>query len=89
MERDPLSHLTTTLEAFLPDEQGDFEPSCSTCDQVLALSTIIKAGFQRKQKMATTLVDLSAACDTGLLLKVLKVFHCQKAIRLLSVLLGD
>ena len=64
MERVLLSRLTPTLEAFPPDEQVGFRTGHSTCDQVLALSTIIEAGFQRKQKMATALVDLSSVYDT-------------------------
>ena len=40
MDRALLSRLTPTMEAFLPDEQRGFRPSRSTCDQVLALSTL-------------------------------------------------
>ena len=49
----------------------------STCDQVLALTTFIKNGFQSNLKAGTIFLDLTAAYDTvwhaGLLLKLSRV----------------
>ena len=45
-------------------EQAGFRQGRSTCDQVLALTTFIENGFQRKQKTGVIFLDLTAAYDT-------------------------
>lgn len=44
-------------------EQARYRPNRSCCDKVLALTTFIEAGYQKKQKTAVTFVDFMAAYD--------------------------
>ena len=76
LERLILRRVTPDVEEILSADQAGFRPGRSTCDQVLALTTFIENGFQRKMKTGAVLLDLTAAYDTvwhtGLLLKLAK-----------------
>ena len=55
-------------------------------------TSYIEAGFERKDKTATVLIDLSAAYDTvwtgGLMMKLAKIIPCRKILKLLSHMTG-
>lgn len=69
-ERLILYRIQPILENVLSIEQAGFR---ACCDQVLALTTYIENGYQRKDKSGTVFLDLSSAYDTvckrGLMLK--------------------
>ena len=52
------------FESVIPPEQAGFRKKRNTCDQVLALTSYIESGFQKKLKTGSVLIDLSAAYDT-------------------------
>ena len=60
----------------LVPEQAGFRRNRSTCEQVAALTTHIKNGFQQQLKTGAVFLDLTAACGTvwhtGLLYKLSK-----------------
>ena len=60
LERIILTRLTPILEEHLLHEQAGFRPGRGTEEQVLALTSLIESGFERKLKTGTVLVDLSA-----------------------------
>ena len=64
----------------------------STQDQVLALTTYVENGYQRRDKTGVVFLDLSAAYDTvwhkGLLVKLSKVLPCW-AVSVIELLLGQ
>lgn len=91
LERIVYNRIASTIHSFIPNEQAGFVPKRSCCDQVLALTTHIEAGFQDKLRTAVALVDLSSAFDTvwrkALLLKLTKVVKCKKTIDLIATML--
>jgi hypothetical protein len=63
---------------------------CSSCtEQVLALTSHIGAGFQRKLKTGVIFIDLTAAYDTewrdGLILKFMRAVPCAKLSNFLNL----
>ena len=77
LERLQLTKLAPIFESVIPREQAGFRKKRNTCDQVLALTSYIESGFQKKLKTgAVQLIDLSAAYDTvlqaGLMMKLSK-----------------
>ena len=87
-----LTRLTQYIDRQLPLSQAGFRPNRNTTEQILALTTIIESGFERKKKTGVVLVDLSATYDTvwigGLKLKLAKLIPCQTTLKLLSTMLG-
>ena len=64
LERLLLTRLSPIFESVIPPEQAGFRKKRNTCDQVLALTSYIESGFQKKLKTGAVLIDLSAAYDT-------------------------
>lgn len=93
LERVIYNRISPKLFEVIPVEQAGFRPGRNCTDQVLALTTHIEAGFQRKLKSSAAFVDLSAAYDTvwreGLLFKFLRVIPCLKMMRLLNNMLAN
>jgi len=69
-----------------------FQQNRSTTEQVLALTSLVEAGFERKEKTGTVLIDLSAAYDTvwtdGLKMKLARTIRCRKTLKLLDQMIG-
>lgn len=85
LERLLYNRIATKIMETVPKEQAGFRPARSGTDQVVALITYIKAGYQRKFKTAAIFIDLSAACDTvwrhGLLYKLGQTIPCLRTRR--------
>ena len=60
MERLILHRISPTLHDTIVVEQAGFRHGRSTCDQVLAITTFIENGFQRKQKTGMIFLDLTS-----------------------------
>ena len=60
MERLILHRISPTLDDSIVVEQAGLRHGRSTCDQVLALTTFIENGFQRKQKTGMIFLDLTS-----------------------------
>jgi len=64
------------VEKLLSPEQAGCRRNCSTCEQVVALTTHIENGFQQQLKTGAVFLDLTAAYNTvwhtGLLYKLSK-----------------
>lgn len=93
LERLIYNRISPIIEDVLPPEQAGFRINRSCCDQVLALTTHIEAGFQRRLKTAVALVDLTAAYDTvwkdGLIHKLYKAVSCGRLINLIENMLSN
>ena len=80
LERIILHRVSPAVDEILNIEQAGFRPGISTHDQVLALTTYVDHGYQRRDKTGVVFLDLTAAYDTvwhkGLLLKLSKVLPC-------------
>src|ERR1700712_2366189 len=63
------------------------------CDQVLALSTHIEKGFQKRLKTGAVFLDLTAAYDTvwkdGLIHKLYKIVSCKRVVSLIENMLSN
>ena len=73
------------LDKIIPKEQASFRPNKGCIRKVLALTTHIENGFQKRLKTFVVFVDLTATYDTiwkeGLLLwKLMKIIPCKKTI---------
>ena len=90
LERLLLTRLGPIVESVIPTEQAGFRKKRNMCDQVLALTSYIESGFQKKLKK---LIDLSAAYDTvwqaGLVMKLSKAIKCRTTIRLIASLISQ
>ena len=93
LERLLLTRLAPIFESVIPPEQAGFRKKRNTCDQVLALTSYIESGFQKKLKTGAVLIDLSAAYATvwqaGLMMKLSKVIKCRTRIRLIASLISQ
>lgn len=93
LERIVYNRISSIIHANIPNDQAGFMPKRSCCDQVLALTTHIEAGFQDKLRTAIVFVDLSSAFDTvwrnALLLKLTKVIRCKITIDLIASMLTN
>ena len=93
LERLIYQRIRTSVENMLPREQAGFREGRNCCDQVLALSTNIEAGFQRHQKTGVAFVDLTAAYDTvwkdGLLYKLYNAIPCGHVVKLIESMLSN
>lgn len=92
-ERIIYNRVAPIINEVVPPEQAGFRPNRNCCDQVMALTTHIEAGFQAKKKTSVVFVDLSAAYDTvwkkGLLLKLLRTIKCLKTVNIIDKLLSN
>ena len=77
LERIVLRRVSDAIENTLDTAQAGFRRGRSTQDQVLALTTYIENGFQRRLKTGAIFLDLTAAYDTvwhkGLLVKAARI----------------
>lgn len=93
LERLLYNRIRSVIDAKLPDEQAGFREKRSCCDQVLALTSHIEFGFEKRLKTAVVFIDLSSAYDTvwkcGLLYKLIKVIPCNSFISLISEMLSN
>lgn len=92
-ERLIYNRISPTILDLIPVEQAGFRPKRSCSDQVLALTSHIEAGFQKKYKTSAVFVDLTAAFDTvwreGVIYKLLKSIPCRTIARLVNNMLSD
>ena len=92
LERLALQPISPTVEGLLSPDQAGFRKGRSTCDQVAALTTFIRNGFQQNLKTGAIFLDLTAAYDTvwhtGLLCKPSKSMPYWFT-RLMGLLLRD
>ena len=90
LERLLLTRLAPIFESVIPPEQAGFRKKRNTCDQVLAHTSCIESGFQKKLKTGAV---LSAAYDTvwqaGLMMKLSKAIKCRTTIRLIASLFSQ
>ncbi|KAF0755286.1 Uncharacterized protein FWK35_00019703, partial [Aphis craccivora] len=79
--------------SLLSAKQAGFRPQRNCCDQVMALTTHIENGYDKKLKTAVAFVDLSSAYDTvwrkDLLSKFLDVIPCKTLLTLLNNMLSN
>jgi len=64
LERLALQRISPTVQGLLSPDQAGFRKGRSTCDQIAALTTFIKNGFQQNLKTGAVFLDLTAAYDT-------------------------
>ena len=73
-------------------EQAGFRPGRNTQEQVLALTTYVENGYQRRDKTGVVVLDLTAAYDIvshkGMLVKLSKVLPCW-AVSVIELLFGQ
>jgi len=76
--------IAETVEDILNPDKAGFWKSCSTCDQVAALTAYIEQVFQYQLKTGTVFLDLTVAYDTmwhtGLLVKLSKNMPVHEAV---------
>jgi hypothetical protein len=79
LERLILQRIQPLIDAV---SQAGFRKNRSCTEQVMALTSHVEAGFERKLKMGTIFIDLTAAYDMvwrdGLMLKFMRVVSCFK-----------
>ena len=87
LERIILHRISPAVDEILNIEQAGFQPGGNTQDQVLALTTYVENGYQRRDK-----TDLTAAYDIvshkGMLVKLSKVLPCW-SVSVIGLLLGQ
>lgn len=89
-ERLLLARLQLIVEKSLLIKQAGFRKNrycnCICSDQVLAITTHVKNGFQQKTKSGAVFLDLSSAYDTiwirGTLFKTVKIIRCKYVMTL-------
>jgi hypothetical protein len=93
LERVLLRRMKSKVDSKIPMEQAGFREGRNCCDQVLALTTHIEAGFQRGQKTVAAFLDLSAAYDTvwlkALIPKIYETTQCPYTTRLIKSMLSN
>jgi hypothetical protein len=93
LERLILQRIQPLIDAAVPVSQADFRKNRSCTEQVMALTSHIEAGFERKLKTGTIFIDLTAAYDTvwrdGLMLKFMRVVSCSKISSLLNNMVSN
>ncbi|KAG4071205.1 hypothetical protein HA402_001195 [Bradysia odoriphaga] len=74
-------------------DQACFRKKRNCCDQVMALTTYIESGFEKRLKTGVVFLDLSAAYDTvwrkGLMLKLSGIIKCRHALAIIMNILSD
>ena len=92
LERIILHRISPAVDEILNIEQAGFQPGGNTQDQVLALSTYVENGYQRRDKTGVVVLDLTAAYDIvshkGMLVKLSKVLPCW-SVSVIGLLLGQ
>ena len=88
LERLLMTRLAPIFEGVIPPEQAGSRKKHNTCDQVLALTSYIESGFQKKLKSGAVLIDLSVAYDT-VMMKLSKAIKCRTTIRLIASLISQ
>ena len=87
-----LFRIGPIIDKKLPIEQAGFRPGRDSIEQVLALTSFIETGFEKRLKTDTVFFDLSAAYDTiwhnGVILKLIKINKCKNTIKLLKHMTG-
>jgi hypothetical protein len=87
------NRISPIIEENLPIEQAGFRPNRNCCDQVLALTSYIESGFQKRLKTGVVFVDLTAAYDTvwkdGLIHKLYNIIPCGKMVSFLEDMLSN
>jgi hypothetical protein len=79
------NRISPIIEEKLPIEQAGFRTNRNCFDQVLALTSYIESGFQKRLKTGVVFVDLTAAYDTvwkDLIHKLYNVIPCGKMVSL-------
>lgn len=93
LERMLYNRIEPIINQYIPIEQAGFRSGRSCTDQILALTTFIESGFQKKLKTSTVFIDLTAAYDTvwreGLVYKLLKTLKCSKTSSLINNMLTN
>jgi hypothetical protein len=88
-----LQRIQPLIDAAVPVSQVGFWKNRSCTKQVMALTSHIEAGFERKLRTGTIFIDLTAAYDTvwrdGLMLKFMRVVSCSKISRPLNNILSN
>ncbi|MEL7309847.1 MAG: reverse transcriptase family protein, partial [Pseudomonadota bacterium] len=91
-ERIVLNRINPFVDSTLDISQAGFRKGRSTQEQVLALTTHIENGFQRKEKTGAIFLDLTSAYDTiwheGLLTKISSKLP-KWAVQVISTLLHN
>ncbi|KAF0769781.1 Uncharacterized protein FWK35_00009176 [Aphis craccivora] len=91
LERLILNRIQPTLDKHIPIEQAGFRNNRGCVEQVLALTTLIEAEFQRILKTNVVFIDLSAAYDTvwreGLMQNFINIVPCKRMSELLNNML--
>ena len=64
LERIILHRISPAADEILNIEQAGFRPGRSTQDEVLALTTYVESGYQRRDKTGDVFLDLTAAYNT-------------------------
>jgi Reverse transcriptase (RNA-dependent DNA polymerase)/Endonuclease-reverse transcriptase len=92
-ERCILQRIQPLIDEVVPISQAGFRKNRSCTEQVLALTTHIEAGFERKLKTGAVFIDLTAAYDTvwrdGVMLKFMRIVRCTKISNLLNNILSN
>jgi len=92
LERLAVQRISPTVEGLVSPEEAGFRKVRSTCDEVAALTTFIKNGFQQNLKTGAVFLDLTTVYDTvwhtGLLYKLSKSMPYWFT-RLVGLLLRD
>jgi Reverse transcriptase (RNA-dependent DNA polymerase)/Endonuclease-reverse transcriptase len=93
LERIILQRIQPLIDEKIPTSQAGFRKHRSCTEQVLALTSHIEAGFQRKLKTGAVFIDLTAAYDTvwreGLMLKFMRIVPCTKLAKLMNNMLSN
>lgn len=78
-----MNRIENDINESIPIQQDGFRRGRNFCDQVLAFSTLIEAGFQRNLKTNVSLVDHLSAYDiiysgreNGLVCKLQSIVIC-------------
>jgi hypothetical protein len=59
-----LQRTQPLIDAVVPVSQAGYSKNCSCTEQVLALKSLIEAGFQGKLETGVVFIDLTPAYDT-------------------------
>lgn len=93
IERLILNRIQPEIEKCLPAEQAGFRMNRSCSEQVLALTTHIEVGFQKRLKTAAAFVDLTSAYDTvwhdGLRLKLCRAIRSRPVVQLITQMISN
>ena len=77
LERINLHRISPAVDEILNIEQAGFRPGRSTQDQVLALTTYVENGYQRRNKTGVVFLDLTDCCIRHCMAqKLSKVLPC-------------